>query len=58
MYNYLLLQLFGVIFIIGGGLFLLTKAGFWKWLIKKAKKTLKINFNQYFIKVSKVCFFY
>ncbi|MEK7059277.1 MAG: multicopper oxidase domain-containing protein, partial [Patescibacteria group bacterium] len=42
MYNYLLLQLFGVIFIIGGGLFLLTKAGFWKWLIKKAKK-FKVN---------------
>ncbi len=42
MYRYLLLQLIGVVLIFSGALFLLTKAGFWKWLLKKAKN-LKIN---------------
>lgn len=42
MYKYLLLQNIGVIILIFGALFMLTKTGFWKWSKKKAKK-LRLN---------------
>lgn len=38
MYNYLLLQLFGVILVFGSIFFLLTRAGLWKWILRRIKK--------------------
>jgi nitrite reductase (NO-forming) len=42
MYSYILLQIVGVTLCIIGILFLITKAGFWGWIYKRAKK-LKVN---------------
>lgn len=38
MYKYLLLQNIGIIILMIGVLFALTKTGFWKWILAKAKK--------------------
>lgn len=54
MYNYLILQLIGVLVCIVGVLFLIAKAGFWKWLRKKTKaqkKSTVVGFGLLFLGV-------
>lgn len=43
MYNYILLQLIGTVIIVAGLLFLLTRAGLWRWLGRRLKKQNKLN---------------